>query len=251
MPPVLSRATVVTMAVIVIPWPGDGRNRRSGRAASPVSGGLAPGSRVTTAAIWSSAAGCAARGHRPGPSGVALRTSPQLPAGARNTVAPLRLAAIIFSWMPPIGPTLPSRVDRPGAGDEAAVGQVGGADLVHDPEREHQPGRRAADLVAQAEVDRERREAAVGDGDAERPPLRPCSGGAELHRHRRRLAPCRRHARPAPSCPASCAASTAVSAVGGGRRLRRRRSRARRRAAACRCDGAVARARSMTPKPLG
>ena len=43
MPPVVSRATVVTMAVIVIPWPGDSRNRRSGRTASPVSGGLAPG----------------------------------------------------------------------------------------------------------------------------------------------------------------------------------------------------------------
>ncbi len=58
-PPVVSRATAVTMAVIVIPWPGDSRNRRSGRTASPVSGGLAPGWRVTTAAIWSSAAGCA------------------------------------------------------------------------------------------------------------------------------------------------------------------------------------------------
>jgi hypothetical protein len=59
---VLSRATVVTVAVIVIPWPGDSRDRRSGRAAPLVSGGLAPGSRVITTPAGSSAAGSAPAG---------------------------------------------------------------------------------------------------------------------------------------------------------------------------------------------
>ncbi|MGH3123081.1 MAG: hypothetical protein ACRDND_18925 [Streptosporangiaceae bacterium] len=48
---------MVTMAVIVIPWPGDSRDRRSGGAAPPVSGGLAPGPRVITAAAGFSTAG--------------------------------------------------------------------------------------------------------------------------------------------------------------------------------------------------
>ena len=59
MPPVASSATVVTMAVIVIPWPGDSRDRRTGRAAPLVSGGPAPGSRGDHGSAGSSAAGSA------------------------------------------------------------------------------------------------------------------------------------------------------------------------------------------------
>ena len=42
-------------------------------------------------------------------------------------------------------------VDRAGAGDEPAAGEVAGGEHVDDAEREHQPGRRAAD-VAEATV---------------------------------------------------------------------------------------------------
>ncbi len=51
--------------------------------------------------------------------------------------------------MPPIGPTLPLGVDRPGAGDELAAGEIGRADLIDDSQREHHSGRRTADLVGQ------------------------------------------------------------------------------------------------------
>lgn len=42
------------------------------------------------------------------PSGTRPATSKQFDAGARNHVAPSRLAPSIFSSMPPILPTLPS-----------------------------------------------------------------------------------------------------------------------------------------------
>src|ERR1700742_1147363 len=41
------------------------------------------------------------------PLGIAPLVAEQLPAGARNTVAPASRAAIIFCWMPPMGDTAP------------------------------------------------------------------------------------------------------------------------------------------------
>src|SRR5580698_10923126 len=47
------------------------------------------------------------------PAGTALSASEQLPAGARNTVAPCALAPAIFCWMPPMGWTAPPWVISP------------------------------------------------------------------------------------------------------------------------------------------
>ena len=87
-----------------------------------------------------------------------------------------------------MGETSPVRVDRAGAGDEAAAGQLARRELVDDREREHQPRRRPPD-VAQADPDvtgpAARRSAAHragpgrgrGSPPARRPPSAPARRG--------------------------------------------------------------------------
>ena len=78
--------------------------------------------------------------------------------------------------MPPIAPTLPVVVDRPGAGDELAAGQRPGRQLVDDAQREHQPGARAADVL-QRDLDLERVVRLVA-GARRRSTVRPSSAAA-------------------------------------------------------------------------
>ena len=72
--------------------------------------------------------------------------------------------------MPPIGPTLPSASIVPVPAIDRAAGQVVVADQVEDAEGQHQPGRRAADVL-HLDVDVERRDGCSQDRDAEQRPL--------------------------------------------------------------------------------
>ena len=93
--------------------------------------------------------------------------------GRGSSCAPLCRAPTSFWRMPPIGPTLPelSMVPVPAI---SAAGERAGGQLVVDPEREHQPGRRAAD-VARVDLDRDRELEVEPEDDAED---RPAAGRA-------------------------------------------------------------------------
>src|SRR5215471_12219524 len=78
--------------------------------------------------------------------------------------------------------------DLAGSGDERALGEVAVADLIHDPECEHQPGGWAADLTAEPEVDLERGEALVTDRNSDHGALLARARLAQLDRRRHWLA---------------------------------------------------------------
>ncbi len=61
---------------------------------------------------------------RVSPLGVSLAAAAQLSLGVRKYWAPFSRAPIVFSSMPPIGPTVPAVVDGAGAGHERAAGEV-------------------------------------------------------------------------------------------------------------------------------
>ncbi len=141
-----------------------------------------------------------------------------------------------------MGETSPVRVDRAGAGDEPAAGQLARRELVDDREREHQPRRRAPD-VAEADPD------VAGPGLDGRPHAEQALGavGARGQRDVRRLllpvaAVGHRHALAGRG--AGRAPRTPTRAC---RPCARRRRRARRRPAAPTRPGSPGRPRRRRP----
>ena len=151
-----------------------------------------------------------------------------VPAGERNTVAPLSRAPIIFCVMPPIGPTLPVVVDGPGAGDELAAGQRPGVSLSTMPSANISPAL-GPPTSLQTDPYGERVGRLVAGRDAD--DRRPSSGASPSSRGRAAL-PVALDRRTSPGRPA-CGGDGLRAAPLRRRPACRRPRRSRRRPAAC------------------
>ena len=127
------------------------------------------------------------------------------------------------------GADLPRVVDGPGAGDELAARQRPRRQLVHDAEREHQAGARAADVL-QRDLHGERVGRLVPGDDADH---RAAVVGGGRRGHRRASRCGRPGVRRSGSCRPACARSPRRAATPRRSPASRRPRRSRRPCAAC------------------